>query len=106
MKLIDPNYANKVLLKVARILIYMDGLLSIRANCAQTVVSCHIPGRSIGPRATAAGSQRAEIDPTCLRQQSVTQGTRILVCIDGLQYAQTGEAVVYLLHIERSITPE
>jgi hypothetical protein len=36
---IDPNlpHANKVLLKVARILIYMDGLLSVAPNCAQAV---------------------------------------------------------------------
>jgi hypothetical protein len=35
----DPNlpHANKVLLQVARILIYIDGLLSVAPNCAQAV---------------------------------------------------------------------
>jgi hypothetical protein len=36
---IDPNlpHANKVLLQGTRILIYMDGLLSVAPNCAQAV---------------------------------------------------------------------
>jgi hypothetical protein len=36
LKLI-PTYANKVLLQVAHILIYIDGLLSVAPNCAQAV---------------------------------------------------------------------
>jgi hypothetical protein len=35
--------ANKVLLKVARILIYMDGLLSVAPNCAQAVAILPLP---------------------------------------------------------------
>jgi hypothetical protein len=57
-------YANKVLLKVARILIYIDGLLSIAPNCAQAVA---ILPSSIFERSIALVKrlvhQRAEIDP-------------------------------------------
>jgi hypothetical protein len=57
---IDPNlpHANKVLLKVARILIYMDGLLSIAPNCASRFAIFHIPERSIALVKRLAGSPK------------------------------------------------
>jgi hypothetical protein len=63
---IDPNlpHANKVLLQVARILIYIDGLLSVAPNCAQAVaiLPSSIFERSIA-LVTTGWFKRAEIDP-------------------------------------------
>jgi hypothetical protein len=43
LKLIQPAYANKVLLQGStRILIYIDGLLSVAPNCAQTILPSSI----------------------------------------------------------------
>jgi hypothetical protein len=59
---IDPNlpHANKVLLKVARILIYIDGLLSVAPNCAKPLLSYLLPfpERSIALVKRLAGSQK------------------------------------------------
>jgi hypothetical protein len=65
---IDPNlpHANKSVTPSTRILIYMDGLLSIASNCAQAVaiLPSSIPERSIALVKRLAGSPKgAEIDP-------------------------------------------
>jgi hypothetical protein len=66
---IDPNlpHANKVLLQGStRILIYIDGLLSV-ANCAQGcyLTFFHIPERSIALVKRLAGSPELKLIPTC-----------------------------------------
>jgi hypothetical protein len=65
---IDPNlpHANKVLLQGStRILIYIDGLLSVAPNCARRcyLTFFHIPERSIALVNDWLVHQRAEIDP-------------------------------------------
>jgi hypothetical protein len=65
----DPNlpHANKVLLQGStRILIYIDGLLSVAPNCAQAVAIFHIPERSIALVKRLAGSPKElKLIPTC-----------------------------------------
>jgi hypothetical protein len=71
-----------------RILIYIDGLLSVAPNCAQAcyLTFFHIPERSIALKRLAGSPKGAEIDPNLPHaNKSVTQGsTRILIYIDGL----------------------
>jgi hypothetical protein len=43
LKLIKPAHANKVLLKVARILIYIDGLLSVAQTVPKPLLSYLLP---------------------------------------------------------------
>jgi hypothetical protein len=65
LKLIQPAPLNKVCTQGStRILIYIDGLLSVISNCAQTVAFFHIPvsGISLGSKTDWTG---AEIDLTC-----------------------------------------
>jgi hypothetical protein len=66
---IDPNlpHANKVLLKVARILIYIDGLLSVAPNCAQAVAIFLLPySRTFKLVKRLAGSPKElKLIPTC-----------------------------------------
>jgi hypothetical protein len=71
LKLIPPH-ANKVLLKVARILIYIDGLLSV-ANCIGRcyLTFFHFPS-SIVKR--LAGSQRSWNWSTCHANKVLLQG--------------------------------
>jgi hypothetical protein len=106
---IDPNLpANKVLLKVARILIYMDGLLSVKLcpnRCYLTFF--HIPERSIALVKRLAGSQRAEIDPN-LPHNVLLQGAHafLYTLMDFFQSHQTvpKPLLSYLLPFpERSI---
>jgi hypothetical protein len=91
----DPNlpHANKVLLQGStRILIYIDGLLSVAPNCAQAVAIFHIPERSIALVKRLAGSPKgAEIDPNLPHANKVLlQGsTRILIYMDFFQSHQT-----------------
>jgi hypothetical protein len=57
----DPNlpHANKVLLKVARILIYIDGLLSVAQTVPQpSLTFFHFPERSIALVKRLAGSPK------------------------------------------------
>jgi hypothetical protein len=65
-KLIPTTPPNKVLLKVARILIYIDGLLSVKLHTL-TLLSYFFHERSIALVKRLAGSQRAEIDPNLPR---------------------------------------
>jgi hypothetical protein len=59
LKLIPTCPANKVC-PVARILIYMDGLLSVAPNCAKPFLTFfHIPERSIALVKRLAGSQKS-----------------------------------------------
>jgi hypothetical protein len=64
---IDPNlpHANKVLLQGStRILIYIDGLLSVAPNCACCYLTFfHIPERSIALVNDWRFTKGAEIDP-------------------------------------------
>jgi hypothetical protein len=90
-KLIPTCYANSVT-QGARVLIYIDGLLSV----AQTVPKPFaILPSSIFPNVQLlvkrlAGSPRAEIDLTCPANKVLQGSTRILIYIDGLlSIAQT-----------------
>jgi hypothetical protein len=105
---IDPTclHANKVLLQGTRILIYIDGLLSV----AQTVPNrCyltffHIPERSIA-LVKRLVHQRAEIDPNLPHANKVFAQVRILIYIDGLlSVAQTvpKPLLSYLLPFSRT----
>jgi hypothetical protein len=60
-------HANKVLLKVARILIYIDGLLSVAPNCAQAVAIFLLPySRTFKLVKRLAGSPKElKLIPTC-----------------------------------------
>jgi hypothetical protein len=61
-------YANKVLLQGStRILIYIDGLLSVAPNCAQPLLSYLLPySRTFNcSKTTGWFTKEAEIDPTC-----------------------------------------
>jgi hypothetical protein len=87
LKLIPTCYANKVLLKVAHILIYIDGLLSVAQTVPQVcyLTFFHFPERSIALVKRLAGSKGAEIDPNLPANKVLLQGsTRILIYIDGL----------------------
>jgi hypothetical protein len=86
---IDPNlpHANKsVTPGSTRILIYMDGLLSVASTCPSCcyLTFFHIPERSIALVKRLAGSPKElKLIPTHANK-SVTQGsTRILIYMDG-----------------------
>jgi hypothetical protein len=86
-----------------RILIYI-GLLSVAQTVPKPLLSYLLPfpERSIALVNDWLVHQRAEIDPTC-PTQSVTQGTRILIYIDGLLSRANCEAVaIYLLPFSRT----
>jgi hypothetical protein len=98
-----------VLLRSTRILIYIDGLLSVAPNqlsrCYLTFF--HFPERSIALVKRLAGSPKgAEIDPTCptLTKVLLQGSTRILIYIDGF-FSRTKLWLLlsYLLPPERSI---
>jgi hypothetical protein len=104
MKLIDPCYANKVLLKVARS--YIHGWTSFnRTNCAQAVVSCHIPGRSIGLKSDWRLVRKG------LKLIQPAYANKVLLRVHAFLYAwmdffstSNPEAVaIFLLYIERSV---
>jgi hypothetical protein len=87
---IDPNlpHANKsVTSGSTRILIYIDGLLSVAPTVPKPLLSYLLPySRTFNCTSKTTGSPKgAEIDPNLHANKSVTPGsTRILIYIDGL----------------------
>jgi hypothetical protein len=108
---IDPNlpHANKSVQGSTRILIYIDGLLSVAPTCPSRcyLTFFHIPERSIALVKRLAGSPKgAEIDPNLPHANKVLlKVARILIYMDG-SFSRTKARRCYLtfFHIpERSI---
>jgi hypothetical protein len=103
---IDPNlpHANKVLLQGStRILIYIDGLLSVAPNCAQAVAIFffHIPERSIALVKRLAGSPKgAEIDPNLPHANKVLPKVAHAFLYTWMDlFSQPAQAVATFFHI-------